>query len=73
MKQLDDDDRIVLETLREAVREALERKRRLGQYAVVWESGHPVFIGPNPPAGARHCRSYQSRSFGGVHEPGSDE
>jgi len=28
-----------LDSLREAVRDAFEKKRRLGQYAVVWEDG----------------------------------
>lgn len=36
---------IVLKVLREAVAEALERKRRLGQYAVTWEDGKIIFIG----------------------------
>ncbi|MGH8508395.1 MAG: hypothetical protein ACREVH_06710 [Gammaproteobacteria bacterium] len=49
MKQLSDDDRLALETLRRAVHEALERKRRLGQYAVVWRGGGPVCIGPDAP------------------------
>lgn len=39
----------VLECLRAAVREALDRKRRLGQYAVVWKDGKVTYIGPNPP------------------------
>lgn len=34
-----------LEALRHAVDEALERKRRLGQYAVVWKNGKPVMKG----------------------------
>lgn len=34
-----------LAALRKAVARALERKRRLGQYAVVWRSGRPVRIG----------------------------
>lgn len=34
-----------LAALREAGRRALERKARLGQYAVVWEDGHPVIVG----------------------------
>ena len=29
----------MLECLRKAVRKTLDRKRRLGQYAVVWEDG----------------------------------
>jgi hypothetical protein len=38
-----------LEVLRQAVRNALERKRRLGQYAVVWKDGKPVRIGEDAP------------------------
>lgn len=49
MKPLSEDDRQVLVSLQRAVREALERKCRLGQYAVVWENGHPAFLGPHPP------------------------
>lgn len=32
----------MLESLRQAVGKALERKRRLGQYAVVWQHGKPA-------------------------------
>lgn len=39
------EDQKILDALRNAVTEALERKRRLGQYAVVWRDGHPVVIG----------------------------
>ena len=35
----------ILEILRRAVAEELERKRRLGQYAVVWQDEKPVIIG----------------------------
>lgn len=35
-----------LDALRQAVAEALERKRRLGQYAVVWQEGRPVSVIP---------------------------
>ena len=38
-----------LEILREAVRAALERKRRLGQYAVIWKDGKVVLIGKDAP------------------------
>ena len=37
----------VLESLRMAVSKALERKRRLGQYAIVWRNGKPVRIDPD--------------------------
>lgn len=35
---------ILLESLRQAVANALERKRRLGQYAVVWRDGQPAIL-----------------------------
>ncbi|WP_083250873.1 hypothetical protein [Acidihalobacter aeolianus] len=38
-----------LELLRQAVRNALERKRRLGQYAVIWQDGKPVSVGKDAP------------------------
>lgn len=34
-----------LNALRQAVSKALEKKRRLGQYAVIWQGGKPVNIG----------------------------
>lgn len=36
---------IILEALQQAVTDALERKQKLGQYAVVWEGGKPVRVG----------------------------
>ncbi len=44
MNPLSADDRLVLDTLHAAVAEALERKRRLGQYAVIWRDGRAVRI-----------------------------
>lgn len=38
-----------LDTLKRAVAEALEKKRRLGQYAVLWKDGKPVLIGEDAP------------------------
>jgi len=35
----------MLNVMRKAVEKALERKKRLGQYAVVWQNGKPVLIG----------------------------
>ena len=40
----------VLDVLKRAVAEALERKRNLGQYAVIWRDGRVVCIGPDAPA-----------------------
>ena len=45
MTTLSAEDQQVLDTLRSAVAEALERKRRLGQYAVIWHDGKAVRIG----------------------------
>ena len=40
-----EDSQIMLETLKEAVKKALDKKRRLGQYAVVWSDDKAVLIG----------------------------
>ena len=39
----------ILESLRRAVSHALDRKRRLGQYAVIWKDGQPKTIRPITP------------------------
>ncbi|WP_085917266.1 hypothetical protein [Halomonas sp. CSM-2] len=49
MTQLSTDTQEMLDSLQTAVAETLERKRRLGQYAVFWENGKPVFIGEDAP------------------------
>jgi len=36
---------VMLDSLKTAVDHALEKKRRLGQYAVVWKNGKPVRVG----------------------------
>ncbi len=38
-----------LETLRQAVGKTLEKKRRLGQYSVIWQDGKPVVSGEDAP------------------------
>lgn len=38
-----------LDALRKSVANVLERKRRLGQYAVTWENGQPVLRGEDAP------------------------
>ncbi|ANA40316.1 hypothetical protein A2G06_08425 [Geobacter anodireducens] len=40
---------IELATLKSAVAQALEKKRRLGQYAVIWQNGKPVMVGEDAP------------------------
>ena len=39
----------MLDSLTKAVHDALEQKRRLGQYAVIWRDGRPVAIGDDAP------------------------
>ena len=53
MSRLSPDNQLALDALRQAVAEALERKRRLGQYAVTWCEGSPVLAIPDPPAQAQ--------------------
>jgi hypothetical protein len=50
MSILSPEDERALDALRSAVAEALERKRRLGQYAVVWRDGRAVRIEPDDDA-----------------------
>lgn len=40
----------LLETLRQSVAKTLEKKRRLGQYAVIWKDGKPVMTGEDAPS-----------------------
>lgn len=47
--KLSEKGQIILDALQKAVTQALERKRRLGQYAVVWRDGKPVMIGEDAP------------------------
>ncbi|CUR46200.1 hypothetical protein BN2364_1759 [Alloalcanivorax xenomutans] len=49
MTQLAPDTQEMLDSLRTAVAETLERKRRLGQYAVIWQDGKPVLVGEDAP------------------------
>jgi hypothetical protein len=74
MKQFsEDDDRFLLASLQNAVREALERKLRLGQYAVVWQAGRPVFIRPNPLAEPGRYSTKTLSSFDGVRDSGESD
>ena len=54
MSTLSADDQRALDALRTAVAEALERKRRLGQYAVIWRNGQVVRIEPANDAPSEH-------------------
>jgi len=43
-KGLSEEGQLALEALQRAVKNALDKKKRLGQYAVVWEDGKPKII-----------------------------
>ena len=49
MSQLAPGTQEMLNSLRAAVTETLERKRRLGQYAVIWKDGKPELAGGDAP------------------------
>ena len=40
---------LAVQSLRESVKEALERKRRLGEYMVIWRDGKPVRLTQTSP------------------------
>jgi hypothetical protein len=42
-------DQQILVALQQAVAAELERKRRLGQYVVIWQDGRAVLHGPDAP------------------------
>jgi hypothetical protein len=52
-------DQQALDALRRAVAEALERKRRLGQYAVIWRDGRVVRV--------------EAEAIGSLNKPGQSE
>lgn len=47
--KLSEEGQVILDSLQKAVTQALEKKHRLGQYAVVWRDGKPVMIGEDAP------------------------
>ncbi len=61
MSEMDEHSRKIYESLREAVAEALERKRKLGQYAVFWRDGEIVYEGPDAPDLPDHSSKKTSR------------
>ncbi len=40
----------MLKALQSAVTKSLERKQKLGQYAVTWQNGAPALVGEDAPA-----------------------
>lgn len=51
---------VILDALQKAVTQALEKKRRLGQYAVVCRDGKPVMIGEDAPKVSENPVSYET-------------
>ncbi len=47
--------RQMLETLQRSVAKALEKKRRLGQYAVIWKNGKPELTGEDAPRASENA------------------
>lgn len=60
MTTLSTEDQQALDALRSAVAEALERKRRLGQYAVIWRDGRAVKINPEDIPSSQHDSQSES-------------
>ncbi len=57
-----------LDSLRQSVDEALERKRRLGQYAVFWRDGRVVCEGPDAPEPEKRLNPAKT-----PRQPGNDD
>jgi len=49
MNQFDRDTQIIIDTLKKVAAETLDRKRRLGHYAVIWQDGKAIAIGEDAP------------------------
>ena len=62
-----------LEALKKAVANALERKRRLGHYAVVWRDGQMVRLAPEQIGSAEAYESGASAPPSAVREPDERE
>ena len=50
MNNIPPDTQKILEILRRVAINTLDRKRRLGHYAVIWRDGKPVCIGEDAPS-----------------------
>lgn len=59
--QPSDQAKAILESLRLAVHETLERKQRLGQYAVIWEDGELRLIGAESDHAAPKAIAHSNR------------
>lgn len=53
---LDEKSQILLDTLKRVATRTLERKRRLGHYAMLWKDGKLVLRGEDAPDTAQHTQ-----------------
>jgi hypothetical protein len=60
MTELSPDTQKILDCLRQVAADTLERKRRLGHYAVLWRDGRPVLIGDDAPSDNHRTRCPKS-------------
>ncbi|ALQ52375.1 hypothetical protein [Nitrosomonas ureae] len=58
--KLSEKGQVILDSLQKAVTLALERKRRLGHYAVIWQDGKPVMIGEDAPKASENSASSEA-------------
>ncbi len=49
MTTIPPDTQKILDSLKKVAADTLERKRRLGHYAIIWRDGKPVAIGEDAP------------------------
>ncbi len=49
MSEFSQDTQKMLNTLKKVAVETLDRKRRLGQYAIIWQDGEPIATGEDAP------------------------
>jgi hypothetical protein len=50
---------VILNALRDAVTQELEKKKRLGQYYVIWQDGRPLQIGDDAPQEHSNAPSFK--------------
>ncbi|NJN74769.1 MAG: hypothetical protein HC799_19270 [Limnothrix sp. RL_2_0] len=63
MKSITENAQKILASLKKTATQTLERKRRLGQYAVVWKDGEPVAVGDDAPN-----KENQNNEIGSAHQ-----
>lgn len=58
--KLSEEGQVILDSLQKAVTQELEKKRRLGHYAVVCRDGKPVMIGEDAPKVSEDSANYEA-------------